>query len=376
MYQIRQCHVSTKPRIIPAYDFQRYYKAHNNNQAMQFPVESMEITYFLRPDPYDTDEKILEEQLSQERFNITEINEKLPTYIKHNSMPFYSLDDLRTQDDTLHGDATYLGLLTDETTGKVERYVLKFFSKPQEMNARREVLFSYLFAEAGEVLHVPKIAIQKIGEHTCVIRRFYRGMDGRLVINNDIPIEIEKQLHPKSLVKYYALRYALLGDIDFHNPGNVIFSQSNLTPKVLLHIDGEGILPDEESEKQFLDAEKTEGNIIVGSLAWRKHTSNSVGKNYLFDQMCNSTNILLAYLRLHHTIDEMADLELSPEFVELVLGSRIHFESLIRTFDILPLPTLLEGQADFQKTFDEWERCYAAGKPIKLFNLVTGDYEC
>ena len=45
----------------------------------------------------------------------------------------------------------------------------------------------------------------------------------------------------EELLKNYALRYALFGDCDFHNPGNVIFTRhSRLTsqPQIILQIDG------------------------------------------------------------------------------------------------------------------------------------------
>lgn len=376
--QIRYVHEqsNTTNRIIPAYDFQRYRQVFNNNKPLRFPIEDMEVTYFIRPDCHDTDEEILEQQLKQERYPISQIGELLPTHITSGIDPYSSVSDVRTDEATLHGEATFLGFV--ETHEKLERYIIKFFpnNEAQHKNARREVLFSYLFVEAGEHLHAPKITFMKLANSVCVLRRFYKGMDGRFVIENDIPDEIMKQLRPISLVKYYALRYVLLGDLDFHNPGNIIFTRhSDLTPKVLLHIDGEGIIPDHDSCSQFIDVAYNKDDPIPGSLAWRRSCSSFLGDEEFFNRMCDSSNILLSFLRQqNHSYNELANLELSMPFLEHVLQARGYFESLVKSFDILPVEDLQNGSADFQLTFDQWEACYKQKKPITLFNLVTGLY--
>lgn len=372
--KVQRYHKSTQ-RIIPAYDFHRYRKVFNNNKPLRFPVEEMEITYFLRPDCDDTDAEIFEQQLKQERFPITQIGELLPSHITSGIDPYSSVSDIRTDETTLHGEATFLGFV--KTHEKIERYILKFFpnNEAQHRNARREVLFSYLFVEAGEHLHAPKITYIKLANCVCVVRRFYKGMDGRFVIQNEIPDDIKKQLQPLSLVKFYALRYALLGDLDFHNPGNVIFTRhSDLTPKVLLHIDGEGILPDRDSCSQFVEANYNNDEPIPGSLDWRRSCCSFLGEDEFFNRMCDSNNLLLAFLRQNYSQEEMANLEVPKTFLGHVLSARGYFESLVKSFDVLPSEELQNGTTDFQCTFDLWQSCLDKKKPITLYNVVTGMY--
>jgi len=310
---------------------------------------------------------------------MSEISSLLPVYIKHGTERFSSVTDIRTEDETLHSDATFLGFhRPDPDDSKIERYLLKFFraEERQLRNARREVLFSYLCVEAGQALHAPKITLNRIDGHACVIRRFYKGTDGRFILENEIPEDLLSQLQPHSLVKGYALRYALLGDIDFHNPGNIIFTRhSDLTPKVLLHIDGEGILPDKDSMSQFVDTDHFDPNAPVpGSTAWRLECVENLGAEEFFRRMCLSENSLLAFLRQMLSVEEMRDLVVPPEFVERLLTARPYFEQLVRTFDVVPLDVLQQGKADFQQILDHWQVYHREQKPLTLFHLVTALY--
>ena len=81
-------------------------------------------------------------------------------------------------DKTKHSDGLYIGLALHPKTGKRERYLLKFFPRSARLtkNAIREVLFSYIFVEAGMAMHAPKIGAFTEQGLTFVIRRFYKGM--------------------------------------------------------------------------------------------------------------------------------------------------------------------------------------------------------
>ena len=74
--------------------------------------------------------------------------------------------------------------------------------------------------------------------HTFVVRGFYRGIDGRALSDPDIEIPY---VPFDTLLCNYLTRYVVFGDLDFDNPGNIVFARhSSLTPEVIIHI---GTLP-------------------------------------------------------------------------------------------------------------------------------------
>lgn len=212
---------------------------------------------------------------------------------------------------------TFIGYKENPSTKQMDRYLLKFppHVPGSERNSMREVLFMYLFCESGYAEYISKTGIVKIGGNVCVIRKYFEGEDGRVVFqkNSDIPdVPIE------SIVEQYAIRYILFGDLDFHNPGNVIFSneppdfpeknsasKKDGNAKHLIHIDGEGILPDKEVislrvyEKTWSSQEQ-----IPGSTAWRRELSEKLGAEKFVYKTLAADNPLLGYLKRRLHTDE------------------------------------------------------------------------
>eukprot|EP00009_Paramoeba_aestuarina_P013446 CAMPEP_0201541840 /NCGR_PEP_ID=MMETSP0161_2-20130828/71692_1 /ASSEMBLY_ACC=CAM_ASM_000251 /TAXON_ID=180227 /ORGANISM="Neoparamoeba aestuarina, Strain SoJaBio B1-5/56/2" /LENGTH=155 /DNA_ID=CAMNT_0047949403 /DNA_START=758 /DNA_END=1225 /DNA_ORIENTATION=+ len=140
-------------------------------------------------------------------------------------------------------------------------------------------------------------------------------------------------------------------------------------------MDGEDIMPDEDSMKQFLDSQWTPGTPIPGSLKWRQEMSKLHTPDRFFRRMMNSENALLSYIRrIIPDYEELAALELSRDFMGRVLEGKEWYEKLARSFDIFSSQDLIEEKADFQQTLKKWQLLYDRKEPLTLYKLTTGLY--
>jgi len=267
-----------------------------------------------------------------------------------------------------------IGIHNNPENNKLERYLLKFFpNTPKALsNAKREVLFSYLLVESGEGGHAPKICLQYLNGMPYVLRRFYRGYDGRALLKGAILPEVSRE----ELVKDYALRYVLFGDLDFDNPGNVIFTRhSQLTPKTTVHIDGEYILPDPMQISHYsINETWDQSNPIPGSTKWRQERSADLGADNFFEMMIESENPILSFLKLKSTLSDLKGLVLPYYTIENCLQGWPYYEQLCRSFEVVPLDVLERREADFQIILRHWHRHTELLKPITLKQLITGCY--
>tara|TARA_R110002050_G_scaffold295730_1_gene454905 strand:- start:1176 stop:1766 length:591 start_codon:yes stop_codon:yes gene_type:complete len=145
-----------------------------------------------------------------------------------------------------------------------------------------------------------------------IFRYLLLGSDGRFLGLHPGQDGLPK-VELDTLVKNYALRYIVMGDLDFHNPGNILFARhSSLTPETLLNIDGEDVFPDSESMQNFLDTQWQDGEPIPGSTLWRQTMSEFHGRDKFFELQVDSENPLLMYLRELLSPEEIKGTSLVP----------------------------------------------------------------
>lgn len=330
------------------------------------------IAPFIRPPPDIGDDEVFETHVAQEKRPLRQLHELLPNEIT------VGISGGPAWEATKHANSLFIGVHDRGGKHGLERYLVKVFSgvEQQIMAARREVLFSYLYTECGEALTAPKISMFKLDDYYVLLRRFYRGRDGRFLLENP------SQLPPVSsaaLTKNFAMRHVLFGDMDLNNPGNVIFTNvSRLTPKTILNIDGEDIMPDEGNMAHFLDSHWSPGEPLPGSVAWREKILNALGGDEFFRRQMSSENSMLAFLRIlqNDDIDSAAAVTLDSAVVERCLAARPYIESLVKSFGVAPVEELYAGQTNFQQVLDIWAQRLAARPdvPISLRELTTGEY--
>ena len=145
---------SSPPSCVGFYDFRRYEDLYNDGKKIRFPLASLEVFPFIRPEVDETDEEVLEKQLLQHRLPL---NAAIDSFLEERNE--------RTSEhmwaNTKHAEELFIGISYHPETKKLERYLLKFFKPtPQSLkNARREMVFSYLCVESGLGAHAPKIGI-------------------------------------------------------------------------------------------------------------------------------------------------------------------------------------------------------------------------
>jgi len=150
---------------------------------------------------------------------------------------------------------------------------------------------------------------------------------------------------------------------------------SKLTPKVLLNIDGEDILPDGDSMSTLQDNVWKPGDPIPGSCRWRAMLCQKFGADTFFDMIVGSENPMFAFLRKTHTLTDLKTLVVDSACVDRALAARPYFEQLIRSFEVAQLEDLQKGVADFQQVLDRWAAVRARGAAITLFSVATGKYD-
>jgi hypothetical protein len=354
---------------VGSYDFRRYETFYNDGKKIRFPLGSLEIFPFIRPEVDETDEEVLQKHFLQHRIPLSTAKDTFFTNFSEQT----SYSDV-TWGGTKHGDATFIGLAYNPESLKYERYLLKFFHPTTQAlkNARREVIFSYLLVESGLALNAPKIGLFEKHGLTFICRRFYKGTDGRVLLEKKAEMPVVKL---DTLLKNYAIRYVVFGDLDFDNPGNILFTRhSSLTPEVLLNIDGEDIMPDEGSMQQFLESKWKKGDPIPGSLQWRREMSDSHTPTRFFKRMVNSDNPLLSYLRRTMDFDEIMELEIPPTFIDKVIEAQPWYEQLARSADLSSQSDLKGGKCDFQQTIARWKEASLQKRKVTLLNLISGIY--
>jgi hypothetical protein len=353
----------------------------------------MTISPFVRPELGEDDEATLAHQLKrQEEFGVRLSDDAaVSKALRHLISPDYRTrrDDSVLNLSTHHADALFLGSCRNRRNGKLERYLLKAFPLDSEEalgGAAREVLFSYALVELGEALHAPKISLVHLTEDRvpCVVRRFYRGFDGRAAQDDEVGTESDEtwralELRPESLVRMFALRYVLLGDADAENPGNVLFTRhSNLTSKVVLLIDGEDIIPNRHIAMRLT---ASEAGPIPGTREWRESLVERHGgaARLARDIMRSSQNPLLVLTRrlCDNDLDAALRTPIARTTLQRAVAARPYLESLARSFNVVPLEALEEGTVDFQRTCDTWQQVLENTDPLDphpltLEQLLTG----
>jgi len=358
------------------YDFVRFNQVYNRGQPLRWPMEQLQVSPFHRQDVGENDDQVQDNQSRQPFVPFSEACYFLPADFREQDKIHYEHPCDAFQK-TLHADSLLIGFA--EHFGKLERYMIKFFpNDPKAVaTAKREVLLSYLLVESGEGDHAPKITMQYLDGLPYLIRRFYRGVDGRALLSETtracLPI-----IDNETLVKNYALRYVLFGDLDFDNPGNILFIRSSaLTQKTLLHIDGEYIFPDPQTIGHFVVNETWDpSQPVPGSLKWRQAKSAEMGVDEFFEMMIAQQNPVLGLLRMRNTLSQLKEMVLPFYVIQNCLEALPYYEQLARSFEAIPLETLVNGEADFQQILQIWEQHNIQElKPITLKHLVTGVYE-
>mmetsp|Transcript_8724 Transcript_8724/g.27817 ORF Transcript_8724/g.27817 Transcript_8724/m.27817 type:complete len:374 (-) Transcript_8724:2142-3263(-) len=358
----------------------------NKGQQLRWPLTDMTISPFVRPELGEDDDVTLAHQLRrQQEFGVSLADEgAVAKALRHLVSPDYRTrrDDSVLNLSTHHADALFLGSCRNRRNGKLERYLLKAFPVDSEEalgGAAREVLFSYALVELGEALHAPKISLVHLTEDRvpCVVRRFYRGFDGRAAQDDEVTSESEEtwralELRAESLVRMFALRYVLLGDADAENPGNVLFTRhSNLTSKVILLIDGEDIIPNRHIAMRLTASET---GPIPGTREWRQFLVERHGgaARLARDIMSASQNPLLVLTRrlCNNDIDLALQTPVARSTLQRVVAARPHLEALARSFNIVPLEELEEGTLDFQRTCDVWQQVLENSDPLDAHPLT------
>lgn len=357
-------------KTVPMYDFNRFKDVFNGGKSLRWPLETMKVGRFVRPDKDADDKEVLQFHLKTAVTPLKDIRDILPEVIPMGKSS-------STFEPTKHDGAMFIGLSLNEKTGNPERYLLKFFPKGERFlsGAKREVMFSYGAVECRAARHVPKIGLMEIGGYPCVIRRFYKGQDGRCLYWNGVPAMLG--LSDAVLVENFALRFSVFGDLDRHNPGNIIFTRhSQLTNEAIVNIDGEAIMPDENSMKDLKDTSWQPGEPIPFTCEWLKEVCETLGPDGFFERFAESENPYMMLLRKSHTLAQMKGLPLADEVVFDALKAQSYLESLARSFGVVPLETLRRDEADFQKVLAKWKgfKLREPDRPITLFQLVTGVY--
>tara|TARA_R110002050_G_scaffold295730_1_gene454904 strand:- start:914 stop:1192 length:279 start_codon:yes stop_codon:yes gene_type:complete len=73
-------------------------------------------------------------------------------------------------------------------------------------------------------------------------------------------------------------------------------------------------------------------------------------------------------------INSIIALEVPREFVERIVGAKMWFERLVRSFDVLPAEELKHEQTDFQQVILHWAKVLEEGRPLTMFDIMTANY--
>ena len=393
-------------KVIQLMDWGDWAKKFNHGNSINFPPpydKAVKVDKYHRPEePLDLEEA---REVAREEFDLHyKVSIPLEEYLK--------TCDTRTTNFSIGGSQITqheagLAIAVHHSSKGPHRYFLKIVEPEKAWRLWREESSAYILSMWGNLSRssVPKVQVVKLKENSrntekkdshninsryLAWRRYFAGADGRLV-NEITKAELKTYLGTmttKDIAKLWVDVYAVLGNVDRFNDGNIILSgetfYSNIkkTANPIRHIDLEACNPDEKWMEELQYTDWKQGDTIPGTLDWCLETVSQIGKDNFVETTIvgnpgiRQVNPLMSILLklTDNNIDEIKNIKFTREDFEDMFKSRKMLAQILKTYQLGTEEDIIAGKTNIQRQIDGIDRKLKADGVITFGDIISGDY--